>query len=381
VRLIVSFVGGWGHAEPLLPVALLAKRLGHDVTFAGQAALGERIGRMGFGFDAVGPDTLATSPQPLVPINRDAERAVMRDHFVAGFGHRRVTALGDLFDREHVDVAICDDVDVGSIIAAEQRRIPCITVNVIAAGLLNHRNVVQSAWEQLRSSHGLPPDPETGRIGGELEIAPLPRSLRSPHAPVPSMMRFVRPAILAELRSQAGATDRRPLVYVTLGTVFNLESGDLLPRLIEAMNTLTSADGIEALITTGPNVRTDDLPLPAAGVQIESFVPQREVLSRCCAVVCHGGSGTLIDALSLGIPVVVLPLGADQADNADRCEALGTGVALDAITVGAAAIAEATRTVIDTTSYRQAAAALAAEAITQTSLEDLPELRRLLAEA
>ena len=58
---------------------------------------------------------------------------------------------------------------------------------------------------------------------------------------------------------------------------------------------------------------------------------------------CHGGSGTIVDALSLGIPVVVLPMGADQVDNADRCEALGTNIALDPLTATLTEIADATR--------------------------------------
>jgi CheY-like chemotaxis protein len=32
----------------------------------------------------------------------------MRDHFVAGFGHLRATALWELFDRERVDLVVCD---------------------------------------------------------------------------------------------------------------------------------------------------------------------------------------------------------------------------------------------------------------------------------
>jgi UDP:flavonoid glycosyltransferase YjiC (YdhE family) len=379
VRVIGSFVGGWGHADPLIPLALFAKQLGHHVSFAGQRALGKRISRMGFDFEAVGPDTLATTPQPLVPLDRNAERAVMRDHFVADFGHRRAAALWELFDRERVDLVVCDDVDVGAVIAAERHSIPCVTVNVIAAGLLNHRVVVQSAWDQLRSHHGLPPDPDTHRIGGALRIAALPRSLRSPQAPAPSTMHFVRPPIVAAPRPRADAANGRSLVYVTLGTVFNLESGDLLPRLVQAMNTLSITGFVDSVISTGPSIRTDDLPLPAPGVQIESFVPQRELLGRCRAVVCHGGSGTVVDALSLGIPVVVLPMGADQADNADRCEALGAGIALDPLTVAPVSIAEATRTVIDITGFSESAATLAAEALTQPRLEDLPELRHLLA--
>jgi len=379
VRVIVSFVGGWGHAEPLLPIAAWAKRLGHRVTFAGQAALGERIVRLGYEFDVVGPDTLATTPRPLVPVDREAERAAMRDHFIAGFGQVRAALLGDLFDREAVELAICDDIDVGAVIAAERRGVPCVTVNVIAAGLLNHPAVVGSAWGRLRRTQGLEPDQDARLIGGELTIAPSPRSLRSPDARVPAAMRFVRPAILDQHRSHSGAATGRPLVYVTLGTVFNLESGDLLARLVQAMNRLSTTEDVDAVIAIGPNIHTDDLPSPAAGVRIESFVPQRALLGRCRAVVCHGGSGTLVDSLSLGIPAVVLPMGADQPDNADRCEALGTGITLDPLTASPTDIAEATRALLDNPTFIEAAAALAAEAHTQPDLVDVPELRHLLA--
>ena len=72
-------------------------------------------------------------------------------------------------------------------------------------------------------------------------------------------------------------------------------------------------------------------------------------------------------------------MGADQADNADRCESLGAGIALDPLTVAPVSIAEATRTAIDITDFSESAATLAAEALTQPRLEDLPELRQLLA--
>ena len=38
-QVVATFVGGWGHAEPLLGVAQVAARRGHAVTFAGQSAL------------------------------------------------------------------------------------------------------------------------------------------------------------------------------------------------------------------------------------------------------------------------------------------------------------------------------------------------------
>ena len=45
-------------------------------------------------------------------------------------------------------------------------------------------------------------------------------------------------------------------------------------------------------------------------------------------MVTHGGHGTLIRALAHGVPVVCIPMGRDQSDNAVRAEAIGAGVTL-----------------------------------------------------
>jgi UDP:flavonoid glycosyltransferase YjiC (YdhE family) len=95
-------------------------------------------------------------------------------------------------------------------------------------------------------------------------------------------------------------------------------------------------------------------------------------------VVCHGGSGTLLAALALGIPVVVLPMGADQPDNGDRCTALGCGVVLDATVATTDEIADAVDLVAHDDRFRRSAERLAAEARSQPSLEQITELRALL---
>jgi len=381
MRVVISFVGGWGHAEPLLPIARWATQLGHHVSFAGQAALRDRLVRLGYLVDVIGPDTLATAPLPLVPIDRLAEQAAMRDHFIGRFGRRRAALLGEQFERDEVELVVCDEVDVGAVIAAERRDIPCVTVNVIAAGLLTAPTVIGAAWNALRRDHGLLPDPEARRVNGEIMIAPLPKSLRSPNAPAPSTLRFVRPAVLDGHGPGHDVPERRSLVYVTLGTVFNLESGDLLTRLVHAMNLLTATDDVDVVITTGHHIHPDELPPPAPRVRIEKFVSQRQVLHRCGAVVCHAGSGTLVDAMSLGIPLVALPLGADQPDNADRCQELGTGITLDAISATPDLIADVTTTVLHDQAFTEAARTLAVEAQNQPLLEDQPELQHLLASA
>ncbi len=170
-------------------------------------------------------------------------------------------------------------------------------------------------------------------------------------------------------------TDHRELVYATLGTVFDLESGDLFARLASALSTLDRP----CVMTIGDQVSGDELPPVAPHVRIESFVPQRDLLPACAAVVCHGGTGTVIAALSLGVPLVLLPMGADQPDNADRCHELGVGIVLDAITASAHDIAGAVGEVVADHRYADAARRLAAEAAAQPPIEAVGELVTLLA--
>ncbi len=85
---------------------------------------------------------------------------------------------------------------------------------------------------------------------------------------------------------------------------------------------------MRALLTTGRGLPGDALGTIPANVHVEEWVPQRDVLTRAAAVVCHGGSGSVRGALAAGVPMVVVPLFADQPHNADRVAAVGAGIAL-----------------------------------------------------
>src|SRR3954453_15361341 len=53
-------------------------------------------------------------------------------------------------------------------------------------------------------------------------------------------------------------------------------------------------------------------------VTLDPYIPQAEVLPRCHAVIPHGGAGTTLGALAFGLPLLVIPQGADQYANAER---------------------------------------------------------------
>ena len=83
------------------------------------------------------------------------------------------------------------------------------------------------------------------------------------------------------------------------------------------------------------------------------------LMPEAALVVTHGGHGTVVKALAAGVPLVVLPHGRDQADNAVRVTERGAGLKL-ARTAQPSAIAAAVRSAIADPGYRAAAARLGA---------------------
>ncbi|WP_308011313.1 MULTISPECIES: nucleotide disphospho-sugar-binding domain-containing protein [unclassified Saccharopolyspora] len=97
------------------------------------------------------------------------------------------------------------------------------------------------------------------------------------------------------------------------------------------------------------------------------FAPLDDLLDGVGVVVGAGGSGTVLGALSRGIPLVLCPQGADQPTNAARAAAAGVAVVVDS----PAGIAAAIEQVMSDPSYAQRAAAVAAELSTRPAPVDV----------
>ena len=118
-----------------------------------------------------------------------------------------------------------------------------------------------------------------------------------------------------------------PLVYVTFGSVTGglPIAGAAYRTALQAVADLPA----RVLLTVGRAAAVDDLgPLPA-NVHAEAWVPQAYVLAEAAAVVCHGGSGTTLGTLAAGVPVVMVPMFADQSVNARRVADLGAGIVVE----------------------------------------------------
>lgn len=146
---------------------------------------------------------------------------------------------------------------------------------------------------------------------------------------------------------------------MTLGTVFHQESGDLFTRVLAGLGDR----GVNVVVTVGREIDPAELGPGADHVHVARYLPQALLLPHCDVVVNHGGSGTVVNPLALGVPLVLLPMGADQPWNADRCEALGVGVVLDPLTASPTDIGAAVAQVLSSPRHRRAALRLREEAL------------------
>lgn len=114
--------------------------------------------------------------------------------------------------------------------------------------------------------------------------------------------------------------DGKRLVYFTMGTTW---MGGSFIVLYEQLR----REGLTAIIATGGQAQ--GLQTIDGEVYVEEFVDGDLVMAACDLVVCHGGNGTIYQALQHGKPIVGIPTIPDQQFNMRRVKALGVGESLD----------------------------------------------------
>jgi MGT family glycosyltransferase len=215
------------------------------------------------------------------------------------------------------------------------------------------------AYNQMRAGLGLAPLADIFdqlSAAGRILLATSPAFDFDQAAPEP--YRYVGPYLADPAWTSDWAppwpgNDERPLVLVSFSTMYQGQE-PVLRRVIAALGGLD----VRALVTLGPVLSPADFPAPA-NVVVTAHAPHSQVFPHASAVITHCGHASTLRPLMAGVPLICLPLGRDQPDNAARVTERGAGLRVSP-EAASEAIAGAVRTVLSEPGYRAAAEALGA---------------------
>ena len=362
--MLLASTGGSGHVGPLLPVLSALVRRGDEVLLVVPPALAGTAGGTGQPY-VLGEDPPQAELGPLwerFAVADPDEQAVLANREL--FGRLCTTAmlptLEAAFARFRPDLVVREPCEYASAAVAEQRGVRHVQVAIGLAEV--ERASLELAAPVLRTFRPDLPErllaaPYVTRLPAALDPSPFPTTLRV-RDPAPRD----RPRPLPDW--WAGSTD--PLVYLTLGTV-----AGSLPETTELYRAaLAAVDGlpVRVLVTLGHDGDATSLGTLPSNVHAEKWVPQRDVLAQAAVVLCHGGSGTVFGALEVGVPLVVVPLFADQPANGRLVAQAGAGLVSGR---SADQLRQNLLRVLDDSAYRHQAAALGHEMRAQPGLPDV----------
>lgn len=396
--LFVTFEGG-GNVPAVLGVARRLAARGHRVCVLAEPCLRGAVQAAGACFvpftrhftrqnraeDLIGDSAART---PVGALKASLERVV--------FGPARIVAeeTARAMEGGRPDVVVADALLPGALVPAEAAGIPRVVLfhmpeylpgpgrpaggpgflpRADLAGRVRDGVMTRLMYRQFaaylapfndaRRAFGLAPLGSGEELMGQFHAADLRLIQTSgafdfPITPPPPNVRYVGPVLdepdwTGEWRNPWPEADPRPLVVASLSATFQDQRG-ALQRIITAVGTLP----VRGLVTLGPAMAGERFDLPPNVVAVPS-APHGQVFPHAAALVTHAGHGTVMRALAHGVPLLCVPMGRDQDDNAARVFARGAGLRLRP-SASPSRIAAAVRRLLDEPAFRASAARLGA---------------------
>jgi rhamnosyltransferase subunit B len=351
MKALVVADGTSGDVNPLLGISSVLSSQGHSVTFFTNAVFADVVERCGLRF-------VPTGTADDYRAFRDRIRVDDAPQLSKSIWKSLVNSVRSTFDMlvseaDHNTVIAAHPWALGARLVQEKYGVPLVTLHVSPATILSarlppiHRPIPVPLWLPYLIRLGLVRSLERGvldRILGpdinRLRSELAGRWIHSPQGVLGLFPDWFAPPQTdwpanvsltgfpqfdqAGLRSLDAETEEflakghQPVVF-TVGSTHTDESS-YYATATTAVKTL----GLRAIFLT-----SQALPPLGPNILVRSYVPLSRLLSRARAMVHHGGTGTVSQALAAGIPQLITPFVYDQFDNAVRIERLGCGIQLD----------------------------------------------------
>lgn len=391
--LFVTIDGG-GNIQPVLGLAKRLAARGHQVTVLSEPCMRQPIESMGLGFMAF--EKHFTRTDRTADIFLDWKGNPLTDPTMDNiiFGPAKIVAAETerALKTSGADLLVADCLLPTALIASEALRIPGVMafhfpeympgrnrppgIMGLAPGKgilgrLRDRlagsvfHLVLSKYKpvvnEVRAAYGLP---ALSRPTDLLDIADL-RLIQTmpgfdfPLDPAPANLRYTGPVLddpdwAGEWESPWPAGDPRPLVVVSLSSTYQNQAG-VIQHAIQALGALP----VRGLVTLGPALAGARFETPENVVVVET-APHSQVFPHADLVITHAGHGTIMRALAHGLPLICVPMGRDQKDNAVKVVYHGLGLKVSPKS-GAEAIRKAVWRVLQEPSFREKAGSFGRE--------------------
>lgn len=384
MRVLVASVPASGHVLPLLPLARRLHESGDEVVWATGSDQCEALGQEGFDTRVVGPpihmwfQQLAARtrgrPGDGIPVMRTTHWFAPRLFGEVGAPLMIDQLLACAVEFQPDVILFESRCYAAAAVARAVRALPvlqAVTTLLPPEVELLVTDAITPLWREL----GLDAPSYAGVFDG-VTLSAWPASLDDPapygdltvHRLQPTAVASAKPPWLDRWIEEQ---DSRPIVYATLGTVHGGNAA-VLRAILDGV----AANDVAVVLTVGPSGDLSAFDPISPRARVERFVPQDVLLPACSAVISHAGSGTTLGALAHGLPHLMVPQGADQYINADRCEQAQLGRTLLPPEVTADAVRMALKEVLEESSYRDNARRVQSEMTGAMHLDDAAGLIR-----
>jgi MGT family glycosyltransferase len=137
-------------------------------------------------------------------------------------------------------------------------------------------------------------------------------------------------------------------IYISLGTVFN----DDLAFYRLCFDALASFEGT-VVLSVGKRIDLNVLGEVPSNFIVVPFVPQLQILPYTDLFITHGGMNSVNEALYFNVPLIVIPMAADQPIVGERVATLGAGQMLNRSNLTPQQLSAAVRFILQESSYNE----------------------------